>query len=743
MSLSKRSVLFILFFLSGFSGLVYQVVWTRMAFAAYGILTPVLSVVISVFMLGLALGSWAGGKWIGWLTARTGWSAASFYGLAELFIGTGAYAVPRLLAAGQRALLATGQSDSLVYLALSAVALGLAILPWCVFMGATIPFMMAFMRERESAARSAESFSWLYLANVLGAMSGTLLSAFVLIELFGFRDTLHLAAAGNFLIGLVGLRLGLGQPATEAVPPASHPRPDATRPAAASPEATSLSTGMIKSVLFTTGAVSMAMEVIWTRAFTPVLKTQVYSFALIVAAYLGATFAGSLLYRRHLARKSAFTVAPLLAVLSAAAFLPILLNSAQVMTRAWGTLNPVPLYVGLLLASISPFCAVLGYLTPSLVDQYSRGAPERAGQAYALNVLGCILGPLLACYVLLPELGERAGLILLALPFVVFYLVASSTLGTARRIGFALPIAALLAGALFLPLTYEDYAFRFGYHAQVRRDYAATVISTGKGRGRALIVNGFGMTRLMPETKFMVHLPLSLHQGPAESALIICFGMGTSYRSALSWGLQTTAVELVPGVRDAFGFYFEDAAQVLKNPRGRIVIDDGRRYLARTPDSYDLIVVDPPPPVETAGSSLLYSKEFYETAKKRLRPGGIMQAWIPENGSLAFAAALRSLCDSFPYVRCFPSYEMGGAHMLASMQPIEVCTPAEWPNRLPPAARQDLSEWCTPEEVARYLTRAFAQSKPGRDLLNPAFQAEITDDSPYNEYFVLRNAGLF
>src|ERR1039458_4715368 len=96
-----RRILFLLFFVSGFCSLVYQVVWTRMAFASFGIITPVLSVVLSVFMLGLAVGSWAGGRWIPVLTKRTGFSAAFFYAGAELVIGLGAFAVPKLFAVGE------------------------------------------------------------------------------------------------------------------------------------------------------------------------------------------------------------------------------------------------------------------------------------------------------------------------------------------------------------------------------------------------------------------------------------------------------------------------------------------------------------------------------------------------------------------------------------------------------------------------------------------------------------------
>src|SRR5882757_11499648 len=107
-----RRVLFFLFFFSGFAGLVYQVVWTRMAFASFGIITPVLSVVLSVFMLGLAVGSWIGGRFIASLVKKTGLSGIAFYAAAELLIGLGAFAVPKLFMICERVLLPTGQMDS-------------------------------------------------------------------------------------------------------------------------------------------------------------------------------------------------------------------------------------------------------------------------------------------------------------------------------------------------------------------------------------------------------------------------------------------------------------------------------------------------------------------------------------------------------------------------------------------------------------------------------------------------------
>src|SRR5438270_10733765 len=274
-----RWLLFALFFISGFSSLVYQVVWTRMAFASFGIIAPVLSVVISVFMLGLSLGAWLGGRFIKRLTTKTQSSAIVFYMLTELVIGLGAFAVPMLFGVSEEVLLSAGQMASFGYLFFSALLLAFSILPWCVCMGATFPFMMGYVREQDE--QNSESFSFLYLANVLGAMSGTLMTAFVLVEFFGFKQTLCIAAAGNFTIAVISGFLARKQREPAALNLAEA-KVSSPRWPTLSPD--TLRRPFRKWILFSTGFAAMAMEVVWTRAFTPVLKTQVYSFALIIFA---------------------------------------------------------------------------------------------------------------------------------------------------------------------------------------------------------------------------------------------------------------------------------------------------------------------------------------------------------------------------------------------------------------------------------------------------------------------------
>jgi len=243
----------------------------------------------------------------------------------------------------------------------------------------------------------------------------------------------------------------------------------------------------------------------------------------------------------------------------------------------------------------------------------------------------------------------------------------------------------------------------------------------------------------VPITKFMAHLPLAFLPIPPESSLVICFGMGTTYRSLLSWNIRSQAVELVPSVRDAFPYYHADAEAVLANPKGQIVIDDGRRFLNRTAETYDVIVIDPPPPLEAAGSSLLYSKEFHEAVRRHLKPGGIFQSWFPGGEERVEFAIARSLVRVFPYVRAYRSVDGTGLHYLASMTPFQTPSVETMVGRIPQAAQADLAEW-TRKDLRSDIAAVLGSEIPIGSLVGPDASVEITDDRPYNEYFLLRRS---
>jgi spermidine synthase len=713
---------FTFFFISGFCSVLYELVWLRLSMAQFGVTTAMVSIVLSVFMGGLGLGSWASGRWIRRHGDNIGFPALRLYAAIELLIGVSGILVSYELGWGRSILERLGSASSSEYYVVSGIWVALSLLPWCAFMGATIPVAMLAI-QRSFPPESSRSFSYLYMANVAGAVLGTFLPLF-LVELLGFHGTLKVGAACNALIAILAMLVSRSAPPTEVrevAPVASEAVPTGT------------GGGFLLVLLFVSGLTSMGMEVVWVRQFTPYVGTVVYAFALILAVYLVATFVGSRIYRRwSLQQKKEDAL--LWMLLGLFAVLPLLAASPKIVLYS----------VLRLLLGIAPFAGLLGFLTPMLVDRWAQGNPASAGKAYAVNVVGCILGPLVAGFLLLPWISERWALLLLALPWLILGLrplvPSGQALGFAPRVASYL-VLPLVAGIF---LTSEGYEGEYGDGSRVLRDSTATVIATGTGMRKFLLVNGYTMTSLTPVTKMMAHLPLAFLDRPPQDALVICFGMGTTFRSLRSWGIPVTVVDLVPSVPRLFSFFHSDASQVLSSPLAHVVVDDGRRYLERTARQYDVITIDPPPPVEAAGSSLLYSEDFYSVVRERLRPGGILQQWLPSGDREDLAAVALALRRSFPYVRVFTyagnSKQNPGFHFLASDQPIPGRSADELARRLPDAAAADLVEW-GPETTAQDQFGVLLFEMPIDQFiaLSPTTPA-LSDDRPINEYYLLRSS---
>ncbi len=733
----QRRWFFAFFFISGFCSLVYEVVWLRLSMAKFGVTTPMVSIVLSVFMAGLGLGSWAGGRFIRRFDASPAGVPLRLYGILELLIGVSGLAVPPLLDAGYGLLRDAGRSlawgSSLYYVA-SGVWITVALLPWCTAMGATFPFAMAAVRKI-ARHESQRSFSFLYLANLLGALAGTLVPAIALIELYGFRGTLHIATALNVTLAVAVFLVSVRLPKTanSQAPPTVSALPSA---------APGNDAGLL-ALLFTTGLCSMAMEVIWIRQFTVYLGSVVYAFATILALYLAASYIGSQIYRLSVSKHDPKESRTVWIVMGLSALLPLLLADPRLPFPELEDFGPAFLLGAIRAAlGIVPFSALAGFATPMLVDRVSQGKPDSAGRAYAVNVLGSILGPVLAGFCILPWAGERWSLSAFAALLLAAGLAIAVQAPRGSRTILKLAPRTLygVAFLLCIPLVAltSDFGAQFPQRTELR-DYTATVIATGEGMEKRLLTNGTGMTRLTTITKMMAHMPLSFLKRPASNGLVICFGMGTTFRSMLSWGIQVTAVELVPSVPKVFGYFHPDGPSLLRSPLARVVIDDGRRFLERSTELFDVITVDPPPPVPAPASSLLYSREFYAVLNRHLRPGGIVQVWLPGGDVQTQAAVVRALLESFPHVRAFQSIEEWGTHFLVSQDPILAANVEELPQRLPPAAAQDLVEWEEDSSPAKLLAKVLSQEQPMEPFLKPAPHVPaITDDRPINEYFLLR-----
>jgi hypothetical protein len=221
--------------------------------------------------------------------------------------------------------------------------------------------------------------------------------------------------------------------------------------------------------------------------------------------------------------------------------------------------------------------------------------------------------------------------------------------------------------------------------------------------------------------------------------------MGSTYRAALIAGLRTDAVDLVPSVPAMFAAFYSDARFFTNDPRGRIIIADGRNYVELTNRKYDMILVDPPPPVESAGVSVISSREFYRACSARLNTAGVMMQWVPRFQTLAdFKAHVRTFRDVFPYVIVAEGPAHAGFYMLGSREPMVLDETSLRATLSRPGVLSDLSSAPDSREnsfdgwIKRIMTLVRLSDS---EVLRFAGEGPlVTDDKPLPEYFLLRNA---
>ncbi|HKQ00755.1 MAG TPA: hypothetical protein VJ735_10540, partial [Actinomycetes bacterium] len=317
---------------------------------------------------------------------------------------------------------------------------------------------------------------------------------------------------------------------------------------------------------------------------------------------------------------------------------------------------------------------------------------------------------------------------------------------TAGMAGLA--VLGLVASSLDLSVTRtrtQNELLRTGLPVTHAEDELATVDTVGgPPKGRRLLVGGVGMTSLTVDTKLMGYLSKALRP-EAEDFLVIAFGMGGTYRSGLQLGLRTDAVELSPTVPSRMPVFFPDGERFLHHPKGRVIVSDGRNYVRLSRETYDMVAVDPAPPIESAGSVVLYTREFLTEGKARLRPGGVFMLWIPYALPLDdFKEHVRTFAGVFGHVRLVLSPGRHGVFMFGSDAPLEFAEPNVRKVLGAPAAISDLNDvpdhpptdadgWV--EEVRRSQWLADDQL---RSFLGAGPQ--ITDDRPRSEYFLWRRA---
>jgi spermidine synthase len=759
---SLRGAVLALFVASGAAGLIYQVVWSRELVLVFGNTTQAVATIVTAFMAGLGFGSLVGGR-----LADTSLRPLRLYGLVELAVAAMAALLP--FAFSGLAEVYRGVWPSLVerpgQLAGVRFALALAaVAPATFLMGMTLPLLTRYLVRSldEAGARLGE----LYAANTAGAMAGTLLGGFVLIEFLGLHLTSYLAVLLNVAAGLGALLLSRRWEASPD-PAASGPEAAAAhRERRARPEVPRDFRPRRRAVLaatFVSGFVSLALEVLWTRMLAEGTGSSIYIFTTILAIFLLGIALGSFLYRRFSrpAGERLGTLGLCLAGVGVLAQATVVLGS--------GVVGHVPFVVRTVVVLL-PATALMGYAFPlagRLATPSAEAAGGSVGLLYAANTGGAILGSFGAAFVLAGTLGTNGSILLLG----GLNLLAGAALFAADPVGrtradagsrragpgrgrvvaagmAGLAVLGLLASSLDLPVTRtrtQNELLRTGLPVTHAEDELATVDTVGgPAKGRRLLVGGVGMTSLTVDTKLMGYLSKALRPD-AEDFLVIAFGMGGTYRSGLQLGLRTDAVELSPTVPSRMPVFFPDGEQFLHHPNGRVIVSDGRNYVRLSRETYDMVAVDPAPPIESAGSVVLYTREFLTEGKARLRPGGVFMLWIPYALPLDdFKEHVRTFAGVFGHVRLVLSPGRHGVFMFGSDAPLEFSEPNVRKVLGTPAAISDLNDvpdhpptdadgWV--EEVRRSQWLADSQL---RSFIGPGPQ--ITDDRPRSEYFLWRRA---
>ena len=708
-------MLHLLFFCSGVSGLIYQVVWVRSFGNVFGNTIYSVSLVVAVFMAGLGAGSYLVGAWSDRRYATRPESLLRTYAYVELLIalmGLGISAfLPHL---GQVSALVSSYSrepagwfalSATSYLARAAIAIVL-LTPITLLMGGTLTLLIRHL-VRSDLSVSGWRIAVLYAVNTAGAALGCFLTDFTLVPAVGLQRTQIVAVGFNVVAGVGALYLASRARVVRLKPdPTKRKAARAVRSVRLQPDR-GQSSPDLRPVILTSLALAMAgfaamgMEILWFRHFSILLGAFRAVFSLLLTVILLGIVVGSLiggiLHRRlpraaewFMAAQGLFVVATLLGLAmadarpieSAAAFDPTVSGAigfagaasnttsgaARALIELWFNARPILLEVGI------P-ALLMGFSFPlanAIIQRTEGSVGRRAGALYLANTLGGVGGSLVAGFLLLPSFGIQASATVLAtlaaLAVVPLYFSGigdqGSGIGDRRsRVAGAsvLVAAAALVVWMLLPSNHVNTRALHRVSGQERLlavDEGLTeiiAVTEVADQGRRLLTNGHPMSstsRLSQRyMRGLAHIPLLAIANP-QTVLVIGFGVGnTTHAATLHPSIQRVEVaDLSRGILAHADYFASVNQRVLGDPRVAVYVNDGRQHLQMRPElSYDLVTLEPPP-IGYAGVAALYSREFYELVRSRLKVGGYVSQWLPayQVPSRTALAMIRAFIDVFP-----------------------------------------------------------------------------------------------
>lgn len=695
-----------LFTLSGACGLIYQVVWGRLAVLVFGSTTHAIATILGVFFLGLALGSYLAGK----LADRCQHPLVLY---AWLEIGIGAYAGAfHLLLEGMQHLhqaVFPLVYDNLPLLTVVRIVISAVILlPPTVLMGATVPVIGEFLTR--SPRDVGKDFGLVFACNTLGAAAGSFLSAFFLIPSVGLRTTTWIAAALN--IGIGGLSLLWARRASVLARKESDP----LETAGLTPKLVTSNQAYAVFIAFAlTGFLGLVYEVAWSRALVLVFGTSVYAFATMLTTYLVGLALGSLVMGRWIDRTgNLIRTFVLVQVVAASAVVVTTVVIGQLpeyfigyfrTDTPWRTVVLLEFVACFAIMFIPAFCS--GMLFPLVARIFMGQRKFRIGRtiadSYAVNTVGCILGSFAAGFLLIPLAGIEmtlllgAGMNLLIAAGLAMFLPGwrlQRRISVAAALGMA-AVAAVVLFRTWQPLEMNSGVYIYGdplsrmekgigsfiaenqllYYREGPSDTVAVLESP---RGRFLRVNGktdggylkTGQSDNYTQS-FLGLLPL-LYNPAAERALVIGLGTGMTLEGVhANARVKIDCIEISSAVAEAARYFDSANGQVLDSPRVQLRLLDGRTWLAAMPNLYDIIISEPSHPWQT-GNANLFTEDFFEASRKRLGSTGVFCQWLPyyQMDKEHFQLLLKTVQQSYAYVNVWVVYS--DAIVIASQQPLTI-----------------------------------------------------------------------
>ncbi len=680
MSRPERALLLGVVFFTNLLSLACQVIWVRKLSLLFGSTAAVFSIVVSVFLLGLALGALAAGR-----IAERGTRPWRHLAWLEILLGAYCVASLRVFEAGRAFFVAVFPNDlGPVAAALSKAAVVLVtMLPPTLAIGAIFPLAVrTYSRRREELGGDV---SLVYGVDTLGAASGALLAAFLFVPSLGLFVSTALLGAAALLLGGGLWAWGRARPV-----PVSPPAGRGAGAGRAKGDAPSPRLPLVLATFFLTGGAALLLETGWNRFFYLLNGTHVYSTGSVLAGFLGGIGIGSLVMGKRLdrIRNPCAAVAQLYALTALGGVL--VFRTPDVFARVYFALFAwSPGYYAFQLAIAVIVLAIVSLATLAMGANFplvariaageGSGAGASAGRVFFANTLGAVAGALLGEFVFLPRFGFdgllTATLVLYTLGAVVFLGLAPAP-GRGRHAAAA---AAVLAVALAIsplthPLALPSHALYYhGLRNRTFADYQSTlrrmrvVFEKDGFYGRVMVcdLDGFRLLRINGKTDastrpedyatqlLLGHLPLLLNPG-ARQALVIGLGGGGTLRAVVHHPdvERITMVEIDPLVVEAAHDYFaQHNDHALDDPRVTVVTNDGRNYVDGATRGFDVIVSEPSN-IWVAGVSGLFTREFYRSARARLNPGGILSQWMPlyELQPDDFRMILKTIAAEFPHV---------------------------------------------------------------------------------------------